>query len=430
MIHNKALIAIREAHGLSQEALADKLGYTVDYIRALEDKSKNRETATPEFLNILREKLDLHDAPLTEEELKQHTEELHRWRDLIDYGEMRKAAVIRPKLAKRTKLSFRQGTQCLYDLYEVRYYRAVGDKKAYEKLMASLSERKHAFNERCNYLYYRQEAMAALDAYRFKDAHAAFCKAEEIDKESKWLDVGFYYAYGTCLSYMGYATRSIEYCNMALHKARWSMNHEANTNRRYDLYIECILAQNHSKVGNTEEALFILTGRLRYEIERSRTSTLGFVYHFFGQVYQQMGELSKALENYDNALKYHHDGSVFCKDSLYHKAESLIACDRICEAVQCIEKGLTISSDEVWKSLFDALKHSVSLSCPKSLEYMKNTAIPRLLELELYEEAMTHHETLSRFYEKIGNDKLRAEHSDSALAIQKQLYRERVERGL
>ena len=430
MIYSSVLKAIREGHGLSQEAFANKLGCTADYICALEDSSKNREHATPEFVHNLRTILDLHDAPLTKEEKDQFTEELHRWKDLIDYGEITKATELKPELARRAKSSFRPGLQILYDLYEARYYRAVDDKEAYEKIMESLSERKLDFNDRCNYLYHRLVAMSALGAHRLKEAHIAFNSCEKIDKDSKWADVGFYYAYGLCLSYMGYALRAIEYFKKALHRARWSTNYDGKANRRYNVYIESWLAQNYGKTGNTTEALFILNGCLRNEKKKNKTSGLGFICHSFGRVYHEMERFSEALENYDEAFKYHNEGSVAYLSNLNHKTIALIASDRICEAMQCVDKGLNMSTDELWKALFEALKHSVLLSNPESLDYMINTAIPKLLELELNEEAMAHHVKLSKFYESIGNHKQRAEHSDSALEIQKQLYKERVERGL
>ena len=430
MIYYKVLIAIREGHGLSQKAFADMLGCSVDYIRALEGPSKNRDQVTPEFLNILREKLDLHDAPLTVEEKDQFMEELHRWKDLIDYGEIRKATALKPELAKRAKSSFRQGLLALHSIYEAAYYFAVGKPKAFKDTMSYLETLKQGFSERCNVLYYQQQGAFALWENRLFDAQVAFIKAEEMDKKSKYSSMIFNYNYGLCLSYMGYATRAIEYLKKAQYKAKWDKNHEGRANRRYAVHIEGELAQNFSKLGNTDEALLILNNRLNYEMSRSKPRYLGFVYHDFGRVYHRMGKIREALENYYEAFKYHEEGSVPYLNNTYHKTKALIANGRICEAMDYVNKGLNMSNDEIWKVLFDALKHSLSLSNPESREHIIMTAIPNLIRHNQDEEVMDHYKKLSEFYEKNGDSDKALQYNRLALDIYEKLYKKCVERGL
>ena len=430
MIDSKALIAIRAEHDLSQAAFADRLGYKVSYIQALEDHTNKREQATSSFISKLRDEFGLHDAPLTISETDKLTEDLHRWKDLIDYGEMQKAEEAMPDLAKRAKLSFRRCLQCLYDLYAARYYQNTGDKRPYKRLMKSLSERQPEFTEICSFLYHHLVAVQAHTENRLHDAHAAFDKAERIDKEDKWGGLPFCYQYGICLSYMGYAAKAIGYLERAMHKAKWSTGHDGKINRRYDLHILCVLAKEYSKIGRMDDAIAILDERFKYDTKRGTTSALGFIYHSYGEIYHKMEDYGYALDNYEEAFKYHEEGSEPYIDSLFHKAITLIACDMIDEALDCISKGMRSSRGEVWKALFDALKHSVSLSDPASLEYMEKVAIPNLLKHGQYEEATSHHEKICKFYEHRGNHKKAYEHIRAMYNIQKKQYEDRVERGV
>ena len=431
MIDRSALKAIREAHNHTLELFAHKLGYKAEYIRDLEDPSQTRVVATHAFVRKLREEFDLHDAPLTVKDIEDFANELHRLRDLIDYGEMQRAKEMMPKLAKRAEQSCHRSLQCLHDLYVARYYHIVGNTRVYTRTMNSLGRRQSDFTELCNFLYHYQIAIQALTEHRLHEAHEAFDKAEKIDKEYKWCGLSFNYHYGLCLSNMGYAAKAIRYFEQAQHKAKEDKNFEGKTNRRFDIYIECWLARNYSKIGHVDKAFFILNERIDYETKRGSTvAALGYVYHNLGEAYHMMGNFNEALEHYEQAFKYHEERSEPYLDNLYHKAITLIECNRVAEAMDCVSKGLRMNKTRIWTVLFMALMHSVALSDPKSLEYMEKVAIPDLLELGQYEEVINHLETVSKFYKEAGDLENALEHAGAMYEIQKQIYHDRVERGV
>ena len=428
MIYHRTLINIRKKHGLSQEDLANIIGCTAAHIDALE---KNREKAAFEFVATLKSKLNLYGAPITEDERKVFIDKLHNWKILIDYGVMDKASEQKAELEKGAEASCSSSILNFYKLYAANYYRISNDTEAFNKTMSFLNQRTETFSPSHQFFYYRLLGIQERVAYRYNEALKAYKKAEKLDKESTWGDVGFYYIYGMCLSEMGYVAKAIEYLKRAKHLAMWHKVYEGKPNDRYDVYIDGYLADNLSKSGKADEAHAMLNKRLDSEKTRKNAKhTIGFIYLSIGTVYLRTKKYNDAIENFDTAFQHLDETSEAYKTNLYRKALALIESDRINEGVLCVDKALDMSLDDTRRTLFETLKHSAMLSNPESLQYMENTLISQLLKYGQYAEAVKCYETLSGFFKKSGDHKNALKYSELALEVHRELHKEHVEGGL
>jgi len=426
LIFYKTLTNIRKKHGFTQEEFAKMLGCTEEYIVALEN---NKEQASFPFVVNLKDKLNLHSAPITESEREALMDSLQTFKILIDYGEMEKAAEQLPRLAKDVRASYSPSANNFFDLFAAAYYWVTDDKKAYEETMTALSKRTDEFNGKHLYYYHRLIAAREFRAYRYREALKAFMTAEKLDKDALLSNVGFYYGYGACLSDMGYVAKAIECMRKAQHMAKWRMVYNGKPNRRHDAYIDGYLARGLSKIGKTDEALGLLDNRLARELKNNNKEKIGYIYNCLGVVYLREDNYNSALNNLDMAFQYFDVGSRGYISTLYHKARALIKSGRIDEGISFVDKGLCITHD-VWKALLDALRHSVSLSDPKSLSYMEKIAFANLKVYGQYDEVLEYCELISSFYNKSGKPEVALNFISLAYELQKQLYRELVEGGL
>jgi len=398
LIFYKTLANIRKKHGLSQEEFAKSLGCTVEHIKLLES---NKEQASFVFTTQLKDKFNLHDAPITESERAALMDGLYKWKLSIDYGDVSSAAEVMTELAKNTNASFSPSAQIFYTLYAASYYWEVNDMKAFEETMTAIGSRRDEFSARHQYFYHRLVGASKYKARCYNESLKAYEMARKLDKNSEWGDVGFFYSYGRCLSDMGYTVRAIRFLQMAQHLAKYSKIYHDKPNSRYDAYIDGYMAYNLSKLDETGDAFDILDRRLSLEKKKTGANEeIGFIYLSLGRVYFRKENYSKAQSNFEKAEEYLNKKGEAYKTNLYYKAFTLIASGKVPEGLDCVKIGVKISTCEQWKNLFNALKHSASLSAPKSLSYMKKTAISMLQESGQYEDAMDYYKVIGEFYDK------------------------------
>ena len=434
MIYFRNLRKIRKRYGLTQEELANKLGVSEAYISSLEDSAEETVQVTSEFIAKLRDVFDLHGIPLTDDEKMLFYDELNNLRLSIDYGYMNKAKEIIPGLAQRAEASCHQSFINLCDLHIAHYFQSVNSTKAYKaynKVMASLNDRRTTFDSRHHYYYHLLLGTQAYKARDYDKALASYIKAEKLDKQSKLREVSFYYMCGKILSDMGYTARAVEYHKKAVHYTKWNKGVYGRPNSRYDVQIDSYLSYNLSKTGQGEEALAILNKRLKTETKKeSANEVIGAIYFSLGRVQANMEYYVDAEVSFETALLYLSKDSETYIPNLYHKAKALIAQGRTKEAVTCLDEGLGNPIDEMWRYLFESLKHSTSLSDDKSMLYMTETVLPKLLEYGCNEEAISYYKVISQIYAKAENYKQALVYSGQASAITDKLLASRVEKGL
>ncbi|MCL2404202.1 MAG: tetratricopeptide repeat protein [Defluviitaleaceae bacterium] len=428
MIYHKVLVNIRQQHGYSQEDFANLLQCDVAHIIALES---GKEKADTPFVATIRVKLDLKNAPITELARATLMEDIYKWKVAIDYGDISKASELMPALKSGAKLSYSVSTQVLYDIFETDYYRLIGDMKSYNEMMKRLSQQVEKFNARQLHHYNCLVGAKAFVEKRYQEAIKAYVAAGRLDKSGDWSGVRFYAGLGASLSDRGYATRAVWYLEKARHLARWAAIYENRPNSRFDEYIDGYLASDLSKIGRCDEAITILERRLVIEMKKKSKEGIGYTYFSFGRVYQMAENFDKAIKNYDMALEYLNENNEAYISALYHKASTYTINNRNSEAVPCIEKGLEVAKDEYWRIRFDALMHSATLDVdPSSAEYLKNTAIPKLLSYGQGEAVVYYNKQLSEYYYEYGTLEAALKYSNSALEAQKQLHKELIERDM
>jgi len=279
--------------------------------------------------------------------------------------------------------------------------------------------------------YHRLIGAREYVLHNYDNALKAYLNAERLDKELQWVGVGLYYACAKCLSDMGYIARAVDYYKKARHYARWHKPYDGKSNRKFDVDIDGQLASCLSKLGMIDEAITILEKRLNREVERNISkASIGFTYFSFGRVYSNIGNYEDALQSFEKAFPYLKEGSEAYTANLYYKTMALIANGNISEAALCMEKNLVPDTSKLWNALFNALRHSISLSEPDSILYMTRTAIPNLKKYGHYEEVTEYYEMISDFYKKDKNYELALKYSNLAYEMFKRLYKERIEGGI
>jgi len=427
MIFHKTLANIRKKHGFSQDEFAKALGCTRELIVALES---NKEQATFAFVTSLKDKLNLHSAPITESERAALMDSLYKWKLAIDYGDMDIAKAQKPELEKAAKNSYSPSTLNFYDLYSASYYWAVGDKDAFNQIAGVLSKRTGEFSARHLYHYYRIEASRNYIAYRFVESLKMYNAAEKLDKNSEWSNVGFYYGYGMCLSSLDYSARAVEYLRKAQHMAKWHRAYKGKPNNRLNLYIDTILAGELSVIGRLDEALSMLDKHLKIESENKINLRMGELYLAYGTAYLKAKKYDEALENFDTAAKYFNADGVKCQATSYRKSLCLIESGNIDEGLRCVEDGLSIQMHDSYRVLFEALKCSVTLSNAESLRYMEDTVLPKLLKCNYCAEAIKYSKMLGEFFREKGCYEAAFKYKDAAFKIIEHLYYEHMEGGI
>jgi len=422
MIYHKTLRNIRKKYNLSQEEFAQKLNCTEEHIAALE---RDEEKAAPALVDAIRHEFDLHIAPITNVERETLMSRMHNWKLAIDYGDMETAVKLKPEFDKAARLSFSPSTENYYTLYAADYYRLVGDTKAYEESMDTASQLLDQFGVRHHYNYQRLVAAREHDARRYIQALKGYKESERLDWESHWGDVRFFYGYGICLSDMGHAASAVVYLRKAQHHARSIKLYKGRPNRRFDVHIDCALADNLSKIGQSVEALAILDKRLDLEMKyKADKAKIGFVYQSYGNVYRVIGNCDEALKFYEKALPCFLEGSDVYKDVLYRKALTLVGGGKIDEALHCIDTCLSLQPEDIRRVLLEALRCSITLADSESLAHMEDTVMPELLKYGQYEETVKYLRILRKFYDEDGEYRLALKSADLALEIQTNLLDE------
>jgi len=428
MIFHKTLTNIRTKHGYTHEEFAAVLGCDAALIVELESNKQKVDFA---FVTNLRDKLGLHNAPITEVERTALMEGLNIWLQAISYGDMDKAAALKPQLEKGARESYSPSTVNYYDLFAANYYWMTGDMGAHNETMAALELRKDEFGARHQYYYHRLLGARAFMNHKYSEALRAYVTAKKLDKNSEWGSVGFYYSISKCLSDIGYTTKAIEHLKKARQLAQRDKSYDNRLNSRFDVAIDGHLACNLAKIGKVEEAHSILDKRLNIEMRTGKGSESHGATHFYiGLAYLQAKKYCDALKNFEIALQHTSEKGYYYCDALYNKARALFYVGKISEGICNIDNALSLSSNKVLTVLLEALKYSKLTSVPESLSYMENIIMPKLIEYEQYEEAAEYFKLLSDEYCEKDNHLVALKYSNAALDVYKQLCEERIKGGV
>jgi len=343
-----------------------------------------------------------HSLPVEAIAYRMYLNLLKNWNSIMDHGDLKEAKEIMLVIDECYKVWDDPALDYLYKIARARYYRAIGKRKYFALLMDELEDLSHNFYDEHNHYYHR---LAGLDAWGnrlYKDAIEEFHKAELADT-GEWGDAIYYYAYGACLTEMGYINKSIKYLLRAKEMA------EKNDFHKYDIYIQGYLASNYCLINNSDEALNIMNKCILIEKEKKNTSvSMAFAYLALGDIYYKNKRYGEALTFIDIAIPYTPEDSEMRVRCMYEKAQVLISSGDIEQGIIYTNDGINKSTiggtwGDVWKALLIALEFSTELSEPESMDYMLNRAIPSLLEHGQYYEAIGYYKTISKYYEEAGD---------------------------
>ncbi|MCL2217565.1 MAG: helix-turn-helix transcriptional regulator [Defluviitaleaceae bacterium] len=397
----KKIKALREKRGLTQVELGQLLNFDKSYINHIE---KGRRPILSENLEMLKKALEVEGVPLTEEEQADFIKEIYSCMLVLFTREFEVAAELLPDLERRAGLSLEPSLHIYYDLLYTRYLFCVEEYAAHAAQVEILGKKEN-LNEEQLCMYYRELGTRELENFEYKKALSYFRRTEELSYSlaPENMSVIYYtnYAILFCLTDMDYPNQALDY----LDKTKEGVGKIANN--AFNIYIQAHMATNYSKIGKGTEAIVLLESCIRDEKKQHVSGTseiLAWLHTKMGRVHYRMKDFTKAVESFDTAIEYFGESIVHINDyliNLWYKAAALIALEQFEKGAACLKEGLPLAEPgTLFHTLFHALKFSLQLDTPTSLEYMEKTAIPHLVEHGQHLTAIDFCEKLSLHFEK------------------------------
>jgi tetratricopeptide (TPR) repeat protein len=283
-----------------------------------------------------------------------------------------------------------QNLESLYTTYYALHCVISEDAEAYDK--GPLSPEGSPFWYHC-VTGYRE----LLD-WQYEKAIHHFKKAEKIRGTSDLDDAFIYFVMAYGLTFMGYANIALEYLAKAREKS-------ANAYMsRHNIIFHILQAFNFKNIGKTKQACSTIENICRdYKDKVEATKMWGTLYAHLAEIFQTMGDFKAAILNIDLAIDDFKPGSDAHIHVLYLKAFILahFGENESAEALIDDEVDFYVDDGTLNSILTIALKYSLNLHNPESLEHLEKTAIPQLLERGRYLEVVMCYEKLRKHFESI-----------------------------
>jgi len=412
---------IRVKLGLKQIDLAVALGCASSFISKMELKGVN---LPKDKYVILKDVLKVTNVPFLDFEIEEYEEDLRDWKNCAYTGDNKKAAELQPGLARRGMLSKNTYLMTQYELACAYYYFAMNKTDELNRIMSLLKKKEDALIDIQRFSYYYICGMRDLRASRYKIALISYLKAEKAGNRSPWDErkkipyEGLYIGIASCLTFTQHAAIAEEYLK--------KFEDEASERYRYTSmpFSNVLHIRNLITLSKYDEAMEAVKIRMLEEKQagNANQATIGMLHRLQGGIYHKTREYGNAINEYEASLVYtKRDSEIYCY-TLYLKALAYHADGKIHEGNINIEEGLSKINDETnTEVLLKALKHSMNLKDPSSLNYMEKEAIPKLIEYGDHILAADYCEKLHVFFCEISKYKHAVHYCNKALTIHKKL---------
>lgn len=317
MEYGKVLRFHRVKQGFTQNQLADGI-ISPAYLSKIE----NGQTIPAfEVLELLFERLglDLNDSSYSHPS----KEKLKEWNEAIVFKRKADADRLMEELVKENDTQENHQIHIFFEIFRIRYLLLENDvEKAYEA-WKNISLHKETFDDEMKFYYYL--AFGLLEYYRgdFEESSQQLMAAENISSTivselNDWEFSDLYYILALSNSQASKISASIFYADQAL---EISQSH-------YDLErsADCHILQgiNYNLLKNDAKSLENYSSAKKIALQTKNQKQLILVYNNIGTSEADAGNPKKAIENFENSLKYNNSDSPFTNNILLKAIHNLI----------------------------------------------------------------------------------------------------------
>jgi len=379
---------IRKFVGMSQANLAKATKRGIGTISRIEN---GQAECSGELLKDVRKALDIKNAPLLEGEDITFHERLHVWRDLINARSLHEAREMRKDLANILHLPFERDLMILYMIYDAKLLMAENDVVLAAKRL-DFSSLEEMSSENLYHYYFTKGSLLTMHR-QYKDALAYFLKAYNLDRFDLEKESSLLYNIAICYGSLCMPCRSIMYLERSCNQFK---NERASI---LGLRIENALAVSYMHIGENNLAQKLLGKCLiRAKSTNNRIYT-GIASLNLGSLCLKTDRTEQALGYYNQAFEYFEEGDFFYLENLYYKIRCLIKLGKLSQCKELLQDAKNMAGqNENHMFLFNSLDHLMNLKDPSSCQYLKDTAIPYMLDIYEYYKALDYCKLLEDNY--------------------------------
>jgi len=385
------IYAIRKAKDMSQEVVADKMGYSRTIISNIE-RDINYDQS---MIIAVKAALGVQGMPLFEEERKAFLDRLFIWNNTISERNLDEAKQIKKELSQIKYLPFEREFNDLYRLFDCRLMLGEQKFKSAAKILAELETTIDKTNDTLMYWFYNNNGTLVFYNQQYQEALEYYKKAFGLMKGGFEENISLHYNIALCLSNLGYYTNAVMFIDNTC---------DINTGEQkttLDFAFANLLAINLIRWGYVKKANKLLAKCLIKAQKDKNDYYIGSTYHNLGFLYRKDKNWETALHYFDKAFGYLEKGNFIYLQNLYQKARCLIEINDYAQGSSLIAEGKELSKDsKILSVFFESLKHLITPDQDSSLKYLETEAIPYLLNESQNVAALDYCEFLYEYYKK------------------------------
>jgi len=410
---------IRIARGVTQEKLAEDIGYSAPMINHFEN---GRSECKPNILMMIKKYLGLEGMPLLEPEREGFRDRLYIWLELINNQQMDKAKEMQKKLHSITYLSFDEESNALYNLVRCRLLLAEGNIKEAKIILEDLETCLNEADIEILYHYYYNRGTICYENVQYREALDFYTKAFDYGRVEFREDSNIHFNIACCYLDLSLPYNSIE----SLEIAR-SLNHGDGTNI-IGLSIDIALAVNYIRIGQLKKAKNVVAKCYAKALSVGNKVFIGKALVSYGYLYRKAEDWDLSIDYLNQALVYIPKDTIEYLDILYSKIRCYVRVKSFSQCTSLLAEGKKLAAaNEYYTVLFKSLENLMTLNDNDSTEYLENVAIPFLLARHQNFRVIDFCDVLREHYKK--REKGYLKKSLQLAAITNDVYKEMFEGG-
>jgi len=406
------LKAIRKQKHLTQEYVAQKLGYDPTHIGKMET---GKRVISPDVLLRYKDALGASDVPLTDQEVVDFESELWSWRDKINNWLVEAAEECQPDLERKAELSQERDLLILYKLISISFYRIKNDEESAKRVLKEIARNLSELSPVNKSRFLIMRGTDSMHSYRYKAAYEDLFEAYIISEKLRTTSFGVLYNLAQCYTIFGYTYKAVEFILKARVIAKDTEFILNQTN--------VLLAINYANMGMFEEAFKTLDTCVELEeVRHSFKPIIGQIHYAYAYVLMRMGAYDKSLEQCEEAIRQFEYGDRNYTVTLLLKAKNYFKKNNESLVIDCLDEGISLSKDDsILQIEFLAIKYIINIHEQDSLDFFANTALPIMLSDMRYSMIVEYYEIAAKFHKQQENYKIAFEYMELASKYMKKI---------
>lgn len=278
--------------GWTQEELAAGL-ISVSYLSKIEN---NLLTASPDIIDELFLRLEIQDTTVNEIELNN---QIKSWYQIIVNRDLDNSSLIYHELSNTIKKSNSFYSVSFYNLISIRYFLAIADLKAAEKIFIELCAVEKEFTSELLFLFHKFKGTYEYLNNNFEEAYSSYKQAESLLNSSlmSFERADVFYSIGLVTTRLLKPYLAIYYTNQALELFRG----QYLLHRCSDCHL--LLGVLFQRMKEYDDAVSHYQWASKLAKEVNYHSLFVFIEHNMGFLYFKKGEFTKSLQHYERSLE-------------------------------------------------------------------------------------------------------------------------------